>query len=134
MKSEKSKLNKPVVILGIMTTMTALMSTSCYTKDSYTSRKNEYSLQYNTNNNNQMTSYLEEYTTINDNVNLGYEHSYFNNTNEIYVIRDSKINLLDDAKYLFGEMVYLSEEGQKEYNQILEEIFDDTEIQLFNFV
>lgn len=42
--------------------------------------------------------------------------------------------MIKDAKDLFGDMTYLSKEGQEEYNEILDSIFEDTDIKLFDFV
>lgn len=46
----------------------------------------------------------------------------------------SDIDIVEAGKELFGEMVYLSDEGQQEYNKILDDVFEDTEIKLFDFI
>lgn len=39
---------------------------------------------------------------------------------------------LNDLTNIFGEMKNLSDEEQKEYNNILDDLFEDTGINLFN--
>lgn len=52
---------------------------------------------------------------------------------ESYIIKkiDGFINSIES---LFGEMRYLTEEGQNDYNDNLDELYSDTGVQLFNFI
>lgn len=59
-----------------------------------------------------------------------YDYEY-QNENEEYIITDSYQNKLNDLMDIFGGMTYLSKDGQEAYDSILDDFFEDTDIQLF---
>lgn len=72
---------------------------------------------------------LEENTSINSPIS-----GLLNTENSKYIMKNNLEGFINGIKSSFGEMRYLTEEGQKDYNDNLDELYTDVGVQLFDFV
>ena len=54
--------------------------------------------------------------------------------NEKCTIKDSLKNYISSMEKMFGDMMYLTKEGQNDYNDNLDNLYKDAGVQLFDFV
>lgn len=117
-------LNKPIVALGIAA-MTSCMSFDTTTIPSSVDKYYQQIKAYE-----QKDIYsnikLEESTNINDS-----KFGIYDDQNQRYIFKNSFEIKVGEIKDVFGEMTYLSKEGQQEYNAVLDNLFESTGIKLF---
>lgn len=58
----------------------------------------------------------------------------YNTENSRYIIKNNLDGFINGMESIFGEMRYLTEEGQKDYNDNLDELYSDAGVQLFDFI
>ncbi|GAA0864568.1 hypothetical protein [Paraclostridium tenue] len=125
-------LNKPIVTAGLIASMVSVVSidTSMMPNSSRYYQCSEYSLgsnkHFSYNRNNFKKTNLQESTSISDE-----KFGIYDDQNQRYILKNSYDKSISDITNLFGEMTYLSKAGQEEYNSIVNNLFEDTDIQLF---
>lgn len=125
-------LNKPIVTVGLIASMISVGSSDTSimqnrSKDYQASECCLYSnknFHYNRNNFKKIN--LQESTSITDE-----KFGIHDDQNQRYILKNSYDKSINDMMNLFGEMTYLSKEGQDEYNNIINNLFEDIDIQLF---
>lgn len=138
---KRNALNTPIVVLGIATTISSMSMTQGislsglegkYVIDTSSSITNNFGYQKESV---VKKVTLEEDTQVKSfNMSMGNDYSILNNENEKYIIKNNLEKYISDMEEMFGGMRYLTEEGQKDYDDNLDELYQDAGVQLFDFI
>lgn len=130
---KKNFLNKPIVTLGLVMSMTSL-TTMTSTNDNILKNDSTCFIQ-NTNNNMRKVkvSMLEESAEI-KNTDLANGYLSYNSDNEKYMMKQNKENFISDVQELFGGMRYLTKEERQEYDKVLDSLYQEVDVDFFDLI
>ncbi|MDD6770887.1 hypothetical protein [Inconstantimicrobium porci] len=133
-------LNSPVVIIGLATTLSSISMPSM---EGVFNTQKDYSMYSDTSSNDFFNSgekfvervTLEEDTKINP-INLSEltQSSILDDEDEEYTVKDDLKSYISSMEEMFGGMRYLTKEGQKDYDDNLDNLYKDSGVQLFDFL
>lgn len=142
MKINRNILNAPIVILGMVASLSSVSTTTlnyaCLNdKKSYIYKDDFRNTNTNTNFNEGILVEkiaLEEDTNIENKSTLDNKYLTFKQENEQYIIKNNMKDFQNEINSIFGGMRYLTNEEQEEYNNNLNNIYRETGTELFDFV